>query len=98
LQDEPGPESRTGLIASRDHWAIAGGEAYDSDFPRAVIVEFGEGITDQFAIRERILMMKFSISAQRRIADVTVGCVLGGMAVAVLVAPAASAYDQFVAG
>ena len=36
-------------------------------------------------------MMKFSVNTRRRIADVTVGCLLGGMAVSVLAAPAASA-------
>jgi hemophore-related protein len=36
-------------------------------------------------------MMKFSVNTRRRIADVTVGGLLGGMAVSVLVTPAASA-------
>jgi heme-binding protein len=51
----------------------------------------GRGISDQFASRERVLMMKFSVNARRRIADLTGGCLLGGMAVSVLAAPAASA-------
>jgi len=38
-------------------------------------------------------MMQFSVNARRRIADVTVGCLLGGMAVSVLVAPASAAPD-----